>query len=377
MRVPFIDLKAQHERIGQELEGALRQVLHSGRFILGPRVQALEEALARYLGVRHAIGVASGSDALFLALLALGVGEGDEVVTTPFTFFATVGAILRVGARPVFADIDPETFNLSPLGVQDRLTPRTKALLPVHLFGQCAQMRPLLDLAARRNLWVVEDAAQAMGAEQVLNGLPKKAGSMGDVGCFSFYPTKNLGGIGDGGLVSTDDDGIAERLRLLRGHGARGKYRHELVGLNSRLDELQAAVLLVKFRYLEEWNRRRQEAARRYEHLLQEAGGEELGIRLPQVAAGNLHVFHQYVIRTPRRDELRSYLQQRGVGTEIYYPLPLHLQPSLGFLGYREGDLPEAERAAREVLALPLYPEITPEQQHYVVEQIVQFLRTG
>jgi len=376
MKVPFLDLRAQYRRLSTEIEKALREVLESGHFILGPKVRTLEETLACYLGVKHTVGVASGSDALVLALMALGVGEGDEVITTPFTFFATVGAILRVGAKPVFADIDPETFNIDPATVKDRVTERTRAILPVHLFGQCADMAPLLEVASRWGLRVVEDAAQAIGAVYAPDGLPpRRAGGMGDLGCFSFYPTKNLGGAGDGGLVSTDDDVLAERVRILRVHGAKEKYLHELVGVNSRLDELQAAVLLVKFSYLEEWTRKRRENAHRYDELLREIGAEEMGIKLPKVKYRNHHVFHQYVIRTPRRDDLRAFLWQRGIGTEVYYPIPLHLQPCLRHLGYREGELPEAERAAGEVLALPIYPELHPEQQEYVVEQIAQFFR--
>lgn len=374
MRVPFINLKAQYEGLRGEMEEAIKEVLESQRFILGPKVRALEEALAHYIGVKEAIGVASGTDALVLSLMALGVGEGDEVITTPFTFFATAGAIMRVGARPVFVDIDPRTYNLDPSLLEERITPRAKVILPVHLFGQCADMGPILEVAERHGLKVVEDAAQAMGADYTVDSSPRRAGSMGHLGCFSFYPTKNLGGAGDGGLVVTGEEELAERVRLLRVHGARRKYEHELVGINSRLDELQAAVLLAKLPHLEEWTAKRIAKAHRYDELFAEADHEALGIGLPVVEYRNRHVFHQYVIRVPHRDALRSHLQEVGVETEVYYPLPLHLQPCLQSLGYREGDFLQAEKAAREVLALPIHPELTAEEQEYVVEQIVQFL---
>lgn len=373
MEVPFIDLRVQYRDLYREIEAELREVFASAHFVMGPRVRALEEALCRYLGVRHAIGVASGSDALLLALMALGVGEGDEVITTPFTFFSTASAVVRLGARPVFVDIDPHTFNMDPARIPEALTPRTRAILPVHLFGLCAPIGEILALARGRGIAVVEDAAQALGAEVVLDGRKWKAGSMGDLGCFSFYPTKNLGGAGDGGMVVTKDDALAEKVRLLRVHGAKDKYVHELLGINSRLDEIQAAVLLVKLPYLDRWNEERRRKAIYYGELLEAAGARSYGIRWPEVPEG--HIFHQYVIRAPRRDALRAYLAEAGVGTEVYYPLPLHLQPSLSFLGYGPGAFPEAERAAKEVLALPIYPELTPEAQEYVVEKVVEFYK--
>lgn len=371
--MPFIDLKAQYRALCREIEEELREIFAEAQFVMGPRVARLEEALARYLGVRYALGVASGSDALLLALMALGIGEGDEVITTPFTFFSTVTAAIRLGARPVLVDIDPETYNLNPALVPEAITPRTKAILPVHLFGLCAPMGEILPLARAKGIWVVEDAAQALGAEIALDGHRKKAGTMGDLGCFSFYPTKNLGGAGDGGMVVTDDEELAQKLRLLRVHGAKDKYFHELLGINSRLDEIQAAVLLVKLPYLDQWNEQRRQKALYYGKLFQEAEAEAFGIRWPQVPEG--HIFHQYVIRTPRRDELRRYLAAKGVGTEVYYPVPMHLQPCLSFLGYKKGAFPEAERAAQEVLALPIYPELSPQAQQYVVERIVEFFK--
>ncbi len=373
MKVPFIDLRTPYHRLCAEIERELRDIFGSAQFVMGPRVRALEESLARYLGVKHAIGVASGSDALLLSLMAIRIREGDEVITTPFTFFSTVSAVVRLGARPVFVDIDPETFNINPEGLPEAITERTKAIIPVHLFGLCADMAGILREVKGKDIKVVEDAAQALGADIIVDGCRKKAGTVGDIGCFSFYPTKNLGAAGDGGLVATDDDELAEELRILRVHGARDKYVHESVGINSRLDEIQAAVLLVKLPYLDQWNEERRKRAAYYERLFRESEAEELGIRYPRVSEG--HIFHQYVIRTPLRDELRSHLAQKGIGTEVYYPLPLHLQPCLRFLGYREGDLPEAERASREVLALPIYPEIPAQAQEYVVEQIVGFLQ--
>ncbi len=374
MKVPFVDLRSQWKELYEKVERELRQIFLEAQFVMGPRVKALEDLLAQYLGVKHTIGVASGSDALLLALMALQIGPGDEVITTPFTFFSTVSAIVRVGARPVFADIDLDTFNIDPKRVEEVLTERTKAIIPVHLFGLCAEMHEILDIAKRHGLKVIEDAAQALGAEYIdPNGTPKKAGTMGDIGCFSFYPTKNLGGAGDGGLLATDHEDLGELLRLLRVHGMRGNYVHEAFGINSRLDEIQAAVLLVKFGCLEKWNLKRREKASYYERLLDEANAEALGVRYPRVRDG--HIFHQYVIRTPFRDEVRKHLESQGIGTQVYYPLPMHLQPCLYFLGYKKGDFPNAEKASQEALALPIYPELSPEAQEYVVEKLVGFLK--
>lgn len=377
MRVPFLDLKAQYLQIKAEIDQAIEEVVSGQQFILGPKVEALEEAIAAYCSVRHGIGVASGSDALTLSLMALGIGAGDEVITTPFTFFATAGSISKVGAKPVFVDIDPLTYNIDPKRLEEAITPATKAIIPVHLFGQSADMEPILAIAKAHGLWVIEDAAQAIGSDYQRDSTPpRRVGGMGDLGCFSFYPSKNLGGFGDGGMVTTDDDALAQRLRLLRVHGASSKYYYQLIGVNSRLDALQAAVLLVKLRYLEEWTERRRQNAAYYDRLFGEIGAAGLGIIPPVVQYRNRHIYNQYVIRTPRRDELRDFLAQEGIGTDIYYPLPLHLQECYRDLGYKEGDFPEAEKAARDTLALPVYPELTKGQLEYVVSKIAEFFRT-
>jgi dTDP-4-amino-4,6-dideoxygalactose transaminase len=348
-------------------------VLESQNFILGPQVAALERAIAEYCGVRHAVGVSSGTDALLTALMSLGTGPGCEVITTPYTFFATVGSIVRTGARPVFADIDPASFNLDPSQVADRITPRTSACLPVHLFGRCAEMEPLLSLASRRQLAIIEDAAQAIGA-RADNG--ERAGGIGTMGCLSFYPSKNLGGFGDGGMVLTNDLRVADLLRSLRHHGSQGTYEHPRVGGNFRLDEIQAAILLVKLRHLDGWTEARRAHARRYNEALRTLDLEGLdALTLPDIPKAGRHVFNQYVIRTRQRDELIRFLKSRGIGTAIYYPRPLHLQPCFAYLGYKEGDFPESERAAREALALPVYPELTPDMQAYVIEAINAFFR--
>jgi dTDP-4-amino-4,6-dideoxygalactose transaminase len=367
MQVPLLDLKAQHRLIGAEVMAAVEQVLAGQNFILGGEVERFEQAFAEYCRVRHAISCASGSDALLLALTALGVGEGDEVITTAFTFFATTSAVTRLGAVPVYADIAPDDFNLNAELIERKITPRTKAIIPVHLFGQCAEMDAVRELARRHQLFVVEDAAQAVGAES----RGRRAGAMGEVGCFSFFPTKNLGGAGDGGMLTTDDGELAARLRVLRVHGMEPRYYHRYVGINSRLDALQAAVLNVKLKYLEEWTEARRRNAARYDALFAEAGLEE--VVTPTARPGQRHVYHQYTVRAARRGELKAHLAGRGVGTEIYYPVPLHLQECFADLGYRAGDLPESERAAREVLSLPVYPELTEEMQRYVVEQIAGF----
>jgi dTDP-4-amino-4,6-dideoxygalactose transaminase len=343
--------------------------MDSQQYILGPKVAQLEEAVAAYCGVSHGAGVSSGSDALLLALLALGIGQDDEVITTPFTFFATAGSIVRVGARPVFVDIDPYNFNLDPDKVESAVSPKTKAILPVHLFGQIADMENITDIARRHNLSVVEDAAQAIGAER--NG--KSAGSFGHVGCFSFYPTKNLGGVGDGGMVVTDNDDLATRLKQLRNHGEESRYQHRTVGINGRMDGVQAAVLLTKFRHLDDWNSRRMNNAHYYTPRLENIDG----IAPPTEDDGCHHIYHQYVIRCKQRDRLRQFLSDREIGTGVYYPLPLHLQPCFSNLGYRAGDFPIAEAAAQEVLALPVYPELTRDQQDAVIDAIGEFYRNA
>lgn len=367
MNVPLLDLQAQYVSLRESVHQAVERVLDSQRFVLGDEVRELESLIAAYCETKHAIACASGSDALLLALMAHDVKTGDEVITTPFSFFATAAAITRLGARPVFVDIDPGTYNLDASRVADAITSRTKVIMPVHLYGQCAQMDPLLELD--RGIAVVEDAAQAIGATD--GG--RRAGSMGSIGCFSFYPTKNLGGAGDGGILTTNDDQLAVRLRRLRTHGGANEYEHTEVGINSRLDELQAAVLRVKFPSLDKWSEERGRKAAVYSQLLNEA---ELRFPLitPQVRADGRHIFHQYVIRVPgNRDALMEHLKARGVGTKVYYPIPLHRQECFAYLGCKEGDFPESESAAREVLALPIYPELTESQQAYVVESIESF----
>jgi dTDP-4-amino-4,6-dideoxygalactose transaminase len=366
--VPFLDLQAQYRPLRDAILAAVTRVCDSQRFILGEEVGALETELARLLGVGDAIAVSSGSDALLLALMALGIGPGDEVVTSPYSFFATAGSIVRLGARPVFADIDPDTFNIDPDRIADLVTPRTKAILPVHLFGLTADMDPILDEASRSGIPVVEDAAQAIGA--TCRG--RSAGSLGAFGCFSFYPTKNLGAFGDAGLVTTNDRRLAARARMLRNHGEESRYTHVAIGGNFRMDALQAAVLRVKAPHLTAWTEARRLNAARYARLFVDAG---LGdVRLPFEPEGRRHVFNQYVIRAPRRDALKRHLDGRGIGNEVYYPVPFHLQPCFSGLGYGAGDFPHAEQAARECLALPVYGELEFEQQQAVVEAVAEFV---
>lgn len=361
MPIELFDLRSQYSELHDDINAAIMEVLHSGTYILGPRVRQLEKTVAAYCGVSHGVGVASGSDALFLSLLACGIGPGDEVITSPFTFFATAGAITRTGATPVFVDIDAETCNINPEKIKPKITRRTKAIIPVHVFGQMADVNAILSLAEEHGLVVIEDACQALGAEY--RGC--RAGSLGKAGCFSFFPTKNLGGYGDGGMVVTRDEGLAARVQFLRAHGSRGKFIHESMGYNSRLDELQAAVLLVKFKYLERWIEQRQLLARRYDRLLGQV------VKTPRVMEGNRHTYHLYVIRSPHRDKIKTHLEKNGVGCGIYYPIPLHLQKAYKHLGYKAGDLPEAERAAGEVLAIPLYPGLAPAE----IEKIAQLVR--
>jgi dTDP-4-amino-4,6-dideoxygalactose transaminase len=369
MNVPLLDLRAQFQTIRGEVMAAVERVFESQHFILGPEVEAFEKDAAEYCQIKHAIGCGSGSDALLLALTALGVGPGDEVVTASFSFFATAGSIARLGARPVFVDISPDDFNVDPNLIERAITPRAKAVLPVHLFGQCVEMDAIREVADRHNLPVVEDAAQAIGAGY----RERRAGAMGAVGCFSFFPSKNLGGAGEGGLMTTDDDALAEKLRLLRVHGMQPKYYHKVVGVNSRLDALQAAVLGVKLKYLDRWSDARRRNAEHYDKLFAEAGVEE--VTTPAVRPNRRHIFNQYTIRCSRRDELMDFLKRRGVGSEIYYPAPLHLQECFAHLGYKPGDLPATERASRECLSLPIYPELTEEMRQYVVEKIAEFYR--
>jgi dTDP-4-amino-4,6-dideoxygalactose transaminase len=369
--MPFLDLKAQFSAIREEVLAAMTRVMESQQLIMGPEVAALEREIAQLARCRFAVGCASGSDALLLALMSCGVGPGDEVLTTPFTFVATAGSIARLGARPVFVDIDPTTYNVDPLRLDIAISPRTRAIMPVHLFGLPAEMDSILDIAQQHNLPVIEDAAQAIGAEY--RGKP--AGSMGRAGCFSFFPSKNLGGAGDGGMIVTNDPGTADRLKVLRLHGSREKYSYELLGMNSRLDALQAAILRVKLQHLAAWVAARQHNADRYRLLVAEFGLQD-AIGLPTVPDGLVHVYNQFVIRTKRRDELRSALRQQGIPTEIYYPSPLHLQPAFAALGYSRGDFPASEAACAQVLALPIYPELTESQQLHIVESVAEFLNT-
>lgn len=369
MKVPLLDLKEQNDRLRPQIEAALGRVLDSNAFILGGEVAALEKELADYCGTKYAIGCASGSDALLLAMMALDVGPGDEVVTTPYSFFATVSSITRLGARPVFVDIDPETYNIDLDAASSLISERTKAVQPVHLFGQCAEMSALIEVCERNGVPIVEDAAQAIGSEDA----GRRAGSMGTIGCFSFYPSKNLGGMGDGGFMTTKDDALARRLFALRVHGSHERYYHKWVGLNSRLDGFQGAILRVKLPHLDDWSTKRKANADRYRTLFADAGLSEIVVS-PAEREGTRHIYNQFVIRvSERRDELREFLAEAGVGTDVYYPVPLHLQECFAYLGYRAGEFPEAERASRETIALPIYPELRIEQQTYLVEKIAEF----
>ncbi|MFW5856716.1 MAG: DegT/DnrJ/EryC1/StrS family aminotransferase [Planctomycetota bacterium] len=370
MEVPLLDLSRQYQALGDELEAALLRVARSCRYIGGPEVDAFEQVVSERLGGIHAIGVSSGTDALLVALMALGVGPGDEVVTSTYTFFATAGAVSRLGARPVFVDIDPETCNLEPEQAVGAITERTRAVIPVHLYGQCAEMGPILDACGARGIPVIEDAAQAIGA--TWDGRP--AGTVGAAGIYSFFPAKNLGAMGDAGMVVTADAALADRMRSLRTHGASPKYYHALVGGNFRLDPLQAAVLGVKLPHLDGWAERRRANAKRYRTLFAEKGLDPERVRLPVERTGR-HVYNQFVLHCPERDALQAHLTAAGIGSAVYYPLPLHRQACFSDLGYREGDLPLSERAARETLAIPIYPELTAPEQDAVVESIVSFCK--
>ena len=383
--VPLLDLKAQYASIAAEIQTALNEVCESQYFILGPKVLEIEEKIAAYSQCQHGVGVSSGTDALLLALMALEVGPGDEVITTPYSFFATAGCIARVGARPIFCDIDPVSYNLDPQTVRATITAlcemsndglinkttggRVKAMIPVHLYGQIANMEALMVIAKEYNLRVVEDAAQAIGAE---DNQGRRAGSIGDIGCFSFFPSKNLGAFGDGGMCTTNDADLDQRMRVLRAHGSKPKYYHALIGGNFRLDALQAAVLSVKLPYLDDWTTVRQENARRYSELFTASPIADQ-IITPQETAGYRHIYNQYVIRVPRRDELRKFLAVRKIGNEVYYPVPLHLQKCFDYLSYHEGSCVQSERAAAETVAVPIYPELTEEQQRSVVNAFVAF----
>ena len=376
MKVPLLDLKAQLTTIRSEMLNAITAVLDSTQYIMGPPVADLEEKIADYCGVQFAVGVSSGTDALLVALMALDVKPGDLVITTPYSFFATAGVIARLGARPVFVDIDPRTFNLDPEHLHDwliknsRQIKKVKAIIPVHLYGQCADLDPILEIAGKYNIPVVEDAAQAIGASYPSKNGIKKAGSLGKMGCFSFFPSKNLGGIGDGGIVITDDSALAEKLIKLRNHGSHQKYYHSLIGGNFRLDTIQAAALLVKLPHLESWHLARQKHAEYYDKAFNDSM-----IKAPYVAyQRSYHIYNQYVILVPdKRDELRQYLADNEIGTEVYYPVPFHLQECFKYLGYKNGDFPHSEYTAAHSLALPIYPELMEDMQAYVVEKVLKF----
>lgn len=374
MKIPMLDLVSQYKSIKQEIDQAVKTVLESGAYIMGTQVAEFEENLAKYLGVKHVIGVASGSDALLLSLHALEIGPGDKVIVPTFTFFATAGAVSRLGATPVFVDIDPTNYNLDLNQVENCLQKDrgVKAIIPVHLFGLPCDMVRIMELAAQYGLYVIEDACQAINADVFLkNGSRQKAGTVGHTGCFSFFPSKNLSCFGDGGAVATNDDTLAEKVRILRVHGSKPKYYHQIVGYNSRLDTVQAAVLNVKLKYLNSWTEKRRKVAAEYNEAFIRQNLGEL-VKRPDIIEG--HVFHQYVIEVDKRDELAAYLNTRGIGTSVYYPLPLHLQECFQELGYNPGSLPVAEKACRRVLALPIDPELGNEQVEYIVAEIKQFV---
>lgn len=398
MIVPLLDLKAQYATIKDEIDAAVAKVMGSQHFILGESVQECEKAIAEYSSCPFAVGTSSGTDALLACLMAEGIGAGDEVITTPYTFFATAGVIARLGAKPVFADIEPVTYNLDPDQIASKITPRTRAIIPVHLFGQMADMDSIMAIARKHRLVVIEDAAQAIGAEYHR----QRAGSIGDYGCLSFFPSKNLGAAGDGGMVVTNDAKRAERLRCLRAHGAKPKYHHQMVGGNFRLDALQAAIVLAKLPHLDEWTTARQKNAQRYESLFRDSGiriaesaqhprrdgfsgkdwlKEKWSRRNPQLyiptVTTDRHIFNQYVIRVSRRDHLQAELQEKGVATEVYYPVPMHLQECFSYLGYSKGAFFESESAATETLALPVYPELTEDQARFVVHCVQEFFSGG
>lgn len=389
MKVPLLDLTVQYASIKDEVKKVIDEVCDNQNFILGPQVKELEEKVARYSGARYGIGVSSGTDALLISLMVLDISHGDKVLTTPYTFFATGGVISRLGATPLFVDIDPSTYNIDPAKLKAIIEKETgkngrpKAVIPVHLYGQCADMDPILKISGEYEIKVVEDAAQAIGAEYK----GRRAGSMGDLGCFSFFPSKNLGGFGDGGMVVTNNHLLAEKVTILRVHGSKPKYYHKMIGGNFRLDTIQAAIVNIKLKYLEGWHTSRQRNAENYNELFTKTGivdpakdskemiSSKYPVSLPCVNNGNRHIYNQYVIRTRNRDELRKFLTDQEIGTEIYYPLPLHLQECYAGLGHKEGDFPESERAAKETLALPIYPELSLDQQEFVVTKIKEFYK--
>jgi dTDP-4-amino-4,6-dideoxygalactose transaminase len=369
MKVPMLDLTEQYQSIKEEVNASMEDVMSNAHFILGSNVKQLEETVSNMSDIGFGVGVANGSDALHLSLLACGVEPGDEVIVPAFTFFATGGAVARIGAVPVFADIDPKTFNIDPDSIRKAITDKTKAIIPVHLYGQMADMEEISAIAKENNLAVVEDAAQAIGSK--LNNVG--VGQLGTTATYSFFPTKNLGAYGDGGMVVTKDEEIAEKLRVLRVHGSKPKYYHHVLGYNSRLDELHAAVLNIKVKYLNKWTEMRRENANYYSELIKTVDE----VKTPYIAENSYHVFHQYTLRVEKRDELQKFLKENGIATMIYYPMPLHLQPVFGELGYKEGDLPVTEEACKEALSLPMFPELKREQQEYVVNKIKEFYAKG
>jgi dTDP-4-amino-4,6-dideoxygalactose transaminase len=364
MQILLLDLKAQYASIRSEIEPVINKICEEQSFILGPKVAVFEEAVAAYCGSKFAIGVSSGSDALLMSLMAIGIKPGDEVITTAFTFFATAGAIVRAGAKPVFVDIDPDTYNINPALIKKAVTKNTKAIIPVHLYGQVAQMKTIVDVAREHDIVVIEDACQSIGARQ--DGI--RCGNFGDFGCFSFFPSKNLGCFGDGGLITTNDEKMASLLKLLRDHGQNPRYYYKMVGGNFRLDALQAAVLKVKLKYLDGWSSKRRQNAAHYDRLFANSK-----IKTPKVDANTISIYNQYTVAVPQRDQLQAYLNEKKIGSAIYYPVPLHLQECFRNLGYKSGDLPVAERCCDEVLSLPVYPELTNEQIEYVAEAVLSF----
>ena len=367
--VPLLDLKAQYAQIRNEIEPVVKDVIESQYFIMGPKVKEFEDNIANYCNVKHALGVSSGTDAILLALMALDIKPGDEVITTTYSFFATAGCISRLNATPVFVDIDPESFNIDPALIEAKITKKTKAIIPVHLYGQMADMHPILKIAKKHNLKVIEDAAQAIGSEYK-DG--KRAGSMGDMGCFSFFPSKNLGGFGDGGLITTNDDALFEKLTYLRNHGAYPKYYHKMIGGNFRLDALQAAILDVKLKYLDGWTEGRKKNADYYDQGIIKRGLDEF-IQTPKRLTGYRHIFNQYILQTKDRNELIKHLQSKNIGSEIYYPVTFNNQECFKYLGYKKGDFPCAEKAADETLAIPIYPELTNDQKDYILDSMKNF----
>ena len=364
MKLHMVDVVGQYQKIKPEVDAAIHRVLDSGQFILGEGVGEFECQSAGYLGVKYAIGCASGTDALQIAMMALGIGPGDDVITTPFTFVATAETIAILGAKPIYVDIDPKTYNIDSALIERAITPRTKAIIPVHLYGQPADMDPIMEIARRRGLTVIEDAAQAMGASYK----GKKVCSIGTIGCISFFPSKNLGAFGDGGMMVTNDESLTDAMRVIAAHGSKARYYHERLGVNSRLDTLQAVILAVKLRHLENWNAARQRNAARYDELL-----KGTPVTTPYVAPTGMHIFHQYTLRAPKRDQLAAFLKEKGIPHAIYYPVPLHLQKAYSMSGYKRGDFPVTETAAGEVLSLPMHTELTEEQLRYITGAIKEF----